>query len=308
MITKCKHCRAEFEVADDRLYRRVTCPRCGEASEALPVVSPAATQPSAKPPAPPTGGAQTGGPVLPPIAPSVSAPSGSATVPVGRFISPRPRAGLALFFLIAMVALSVAWLWDRYLDLQMYRRVQANEEVTEQQLEASDARGPWIAVPFIAASLGSVIAFLVWEYRAYKNLRVLGAQRLRFSPGGSVGWYFCPIANLWKPCQAMVDIWRGSGGAGTGFVVLWWLCWLAGAVVRPVNFPLKMRLLLDPEPALEQIVTATYVDMASDASGIISGCLTIGLIWAVSSRQLLLHGQQDPPGAADGFTSPPFPQ
>jgi hypothetical protein len=50
----------------------------------------------------------------------------------------------------------------------------------------------------------------MWIYRANKNLGTLSGEQMRFTPGWSVGWYFIPIANLYKPYQAMKEIWRVS--------------------------------------------------------------------------------------------------
>ena len=54
------------------------------------------------------------------------------------------------------------------------------------------------------------ILFLMWVYRANYNVRCLGARDLRFTPGWSVGWFFVPIANLWKSYQVMKEIWQAS--------------------------------------------------------------------------------------------------
>src|SRR5437868_6687462 len=49
------------------------------------------------------------------------------------------------------------------------------------------------------------VLFLRWIHRANRNARALGAQGMRFTPGWAVGWYFIPIASLWKPYQAMKE-------------------------------------------------------------------------------------------------------
>jgi Domain of unknown function (DUF4328) len=50
------------------------------------------------------------------------------------------------------------------------------------------------------------ILFLRWLYVANCNTRALGAKKMRFSPGWSIGWFFIPIACLWKPYQAIKEI------------------------------------------------------------------------------------------------------
>ncbi|MDA7888799.1 DUF4328 domain-containing protein, partial [Akkermansiaceae bacterium] len=50
------------------------------------------------------------------------------------------------------------------------------------------------------------IVFLAWVRRANINSRGFGAANMNFSPGWSIGFYFIPILNLFKPFQAMKEI------------------------------------------------------------------------------------------------------
>lgn len=73
------------------------------------------------------------------------------------------------------------------------------------------------------------ITFLRWIHRTNKNLGAVSGQPMRFTPGWSVGWYFIPIANLFKPYQAMKEIWEVSHKyqSGTSSTLgLWWALWL----------------------------------------------------------------------------------
>jgi hypothetical protein len=78
--------------------------------------------------------------------------------------------------------------------------------------------------------LAAFVAFLVWKYRAYGNL--LGrCSILRSTPQGAVGWYFCPIMSLWKPYEAMKDIWCGSPhdcAAEVSILRGWWAALVGG--------------------------------------------------------------------------------
>jgi hypothetical protein len=45
-----------------------------------------------------------------------------------------------------------------------------------------------------------------------------------------VGWYFVPLANVVKPYQVMMELWRRSHAGWVArrskLVVAWWGCWL----------------------------------------------------------------------------------
>jgi hypothetical protein len=85
--------------------------------------------------------------------------------------------------------------------------------------------------------IATIVMFCVWTYRMNANIHALGAANLRFTPGWAVGWYFIPIANLWKPYQVMNEIWRASrnpGGwqddASSSIVGWWWFWWIISSV------------------------------------------------------------------------------
>jgi hypothetical protein len=73
-------------------------------------------------------------------------------------------------------------------------------------------------------------------------------ERLRFTPGWAVGWWFVPFANLVKPFQTVRELWKASDpgapdwwGSETLPVIGWWwggyvvfniLDGIAGAYIR----------------------------------------------------------------------------
>ena len=87
-----------------------------------------------------------------------------------------------------------------------------------------------------AAALTTAVLVSKWIYRANCNARALGASEMAFTPGGAVGWYFVPIANLWKPYQAMREIWQASMSPSgwrrqqvSVLVPCWWLLGILGS-------------------------------------------------------------------------------
>ena len=91
--------------------------------------------------------------------------------------------------------------------------------------------------------LFSVIVFGVWIVRSAKNGWLFAeVSRMRTrpgftvqqaflhdTPGWAVGWYFIPIANLWKPFAAMRDIVTTSTlrqGPPAFLLPVWWTLWI----------------------------------------------------------------------------------
>ena len=75
----------------------------------------------------------------------------------------------------------------------------------------------------------AVAGFLIlkWIYRTSRNAHSAAAG-LPISPPWSVGWYFVPFANLWKPFQALRQTWQVStdpadwAAVGTPRRLRWW--------------------------------------------------------------------------------------
>ena len=102
-------------------------------------------------------------------------------------------------------------------------------------IASSESSLPIISLIELPVLMATVIVFCIWIYRANANARQLGAKGMVFTPGWSVGWYFVPIANLWRPFQAMVEIWKASknpadwpGLRGGAILPWWWLFFIAG--------------------------------------------------------------------------------
>ena len=79
-----------------------------------------------------------------------------------------------------------------------------------QEAEAHDLREGIIALFFMIVLIFCIVTFLRWTYKSSQISHLSGAKDLIFSPGWSVGWYFIPIATLWKPFQAFKQIYQVS--------------------------------------------------------------------------------------------------
>ena len=99
----------------------------------------------------------------------------------------------------------------------------------------------------------SVVCFARWIHNA--SLRAhLFSGGMTISPGWAVGSYFIPIVNLFKPFQAMREIWQASiAPNATGIVPvpvgmrIWWGLWLVRVGLSNANYQViaNVRNLLD---------------------------------------------------------------
>jgi hypothetical protein len=153
-----------------------------------------------------------------------------------------------------------------------------------------------LALGYTVVFVATVILVGMWIHRAHANLRLVDGLETVTTPGWAVGWYFIPIANLFKPYQAMKELWASSHGIsdrftdeGQGPLPAWWGCWLIGNIIANVSLRLTMTTG----------GTATQATLVMD---IASSLLMIGSAWflAIIIRQIN-ETQQSALGMAEIF-------
>jgi len=118
------------------------------------------------------------------------------------------------YFLYLQIAVAVVSIASGYMEYQLLSDYQSGVYTSNEKAvsdgETNDQRQGIIALVHMLVFIVSGFLILKWIYRANYNARQLGAEGMNFTPGWSVGWYFVPIATLWKPYQAMKEIWKAS--------------------------------------------------------------------------------------------------
>ena len=147
--------------------------------------------------------------------------------------------GTLKMLLSLSVLMAAIGLWSSSLQADLLDR-----EFTPAEAEANDSREQLLGLIDLGLYLVTVVFFSCWIVRANKNVRAFGAQGLRITPGWACGWFFVPIANIWKPCQAMKDLWQAShnphgwtSGDPCATVGVWWAAfllngWITNAAAR----------------------------------------------------------------------------
>jgi Domain of unknown function (DUF4328)/Septum formation len=157
-------------------------------------------------------------------------------------------------------------------------------------LVASDERLVVGGAAVLATYWVSVVLWLLWFHRAYRNVESFGSVSMRFGTGWAVGAWFVPILNWFRPKQIANDIWRGTepeppeGEPWTEprvapLVHWWWAAWLAGSLLGNLSFRLwSDARTLDAERA------AVAVDIVAGISYVVAGLLALRFVRAVTER------------------------
>jgi hypothetical protein len=193
------------------------------------------------------------------------------SAPIG-FRDPTQLTRILQFLLVALLVIDVVAFFS---DIAQYQLLQS--ALTEDQANANDARQHVIGIAYIVVYALTAVTFGRWIYCANKNARALGAVGMQFSPGWSVGWYFIPILSLWKPYQAMKEIWQASsaleywqGSAAAPILGWWWFAYVVSAILGQLYFRVSMAA-----NDLSSLSSATVLGLANEAFDV----ATIALAW-----------------------------
>jgi Domain of unknown function (DUF4328) len=184
---------------------------------------------------------------------------------------------IALFSSAAFYVLSAAALPGNLAQLD---RLEAEERALGQQILIDSTPSSDFAGVGFASFLLTSIVFLVFFHRAYSNLAVLGPSEQRWSAGWSVGSWFIPIFNLFRPKQIANDIWRGSDGSSVPAIFHWWWAfWLLGGAA---SYGIEQRGVTVSEAKLIVIVEAVGESLA-----VVGALLAAAVVRLIARRQHL---------------------
>jgi hypothetical protein len=105
--------------------------------------------------------------------------------------------------------------------------------ISDRDTDASSVHGLRLTLNWLMVVVGAVtlVAFFFWLRRVVRNADRLGLLRQRFNSGWTVGAWFVPVLNLWRPKQIVNDAWTGSGCGSRTLVDWWWGLYLLSTYI-----------------------------------------------------------------------------
>lgn len=197
----------------------------------------------------------------------------------------------AKILLLIGIGLGVIGIGSNFLELQFFRKVETGAFLSDAEMmaaaESNDLRQMIVAIPQLVVLVLTFVFVGRWIYHSAKNVRLFGAVGLSIRPGWAVGWYFIPIANLWKPYQAMKEIWQASVSPENwadqyrpGLMPAWWTLWLISNVADRFAY----RLSNDATTLLD-FRGATIMNIASGGLNIALTVVFLMLITEITQLQ-----------------------
>lgn len=156
------------------------------------------------------------------------------------------------YMLYAYILVAVISIISGYLEYQLLSDYQNGVYISQEEAvadgEASDQLQAIVGMIYLIVFVISGVLILRWIHRANYNARQLGAKNMQFTPGWSIGYYFIPILTLWKPYQAMKEIWKASKNPSdwesqgtSGILPIWWTLWIISNFIGQAVFRLSLR-------------------------------------------------------------------
>jgi hypothetical protein len=156
--------------------------------------------------------------------------------------------------------------------------------------EANDTRQAIVGSLQVLAIVATATCWLLWEWRAYGNLTLLGTGDTRFSPRWVVWGWFIPIMHLFRPLQVVRDLWLRSEDRNRQASVnhlrsptllgWWWAAWIASGILGQIYF--RASIAAESIGSLQAVAA---LGLLSDGLGVISGILAIVVVRRIDAFQ-----------------------
>ena len=130
--------------------------------------------------------------------------------PLPQFSSLRGLSSAVVITFGLLLLVTIGAIISDIFQIELLNRIAVGSFVTPAEAEANDNRQALFGRLYFLVNIIVIILFLTWISNAHRNLRSLGAEGLRWSPGWAVGGFFIPFASLAIPYMATKEIWKAS--------------------------------------------------------------------------------------------------
>lgn len=209
--------------------------------------------------------------------PSIPSPSRYSYVK-----DPRTLTKLLLVMLFITLGMEVVCLLGDVAQLLLLER-----PFTVDEGHANDARQRALWLASVGVFIVTGVVFLKWISRAGVNSRGFGVTDMEHSPGWAVGSYFVPILSLFRPYQAMKEIWQVSHDPvnwrqvpASWVMACWWTLWLLAGLLGQISFRIA-----NSADTIEGLKVSTIVSIISNAEGIALALVAIKLVRTIAGNQ-----------------------
>jgi hypothetical protein len=168
------------------------------------------------------------------------------------------------------------------------------------EVEAQFARLDQLGELLFAIGVLACLALAVWFTRALRTARARGAEGMRYRHGWP--WFFVPVLNLYRPYEAMTELWQASHGAPAAehtwrrrpvsvVVQIWWGVFILNGILG-MMFIGEIGQLPD-----DRTVLLGGYALASTFVSVLCVILEIGIVRRVAEALVLREPDDEMPAA-----------
>lgn len=206
--------------------------------------------------------------------PNLPYPNGSRSL---LFISRALKYGLIIFIPLTVVQLSISGF--ALLDYNAYVRFYLNLASNYPELDLV-LTGTLLTQRLVYLFC---IVFSSWLlFRAARNLHTVAPGALKTQPHWAWLWFFIPIANFFRPYEAVTEIdqiTRQNAGIGSGpnrLIISWWVFFIGSVFLGTTTFTLPVENMVQ--------ITLTF-EVVADVSVIVAAILFIRITSELAQNQ-----------------------
>ncbi len=205
------------------------------------------------------------------------------------------RAQVLIYVFGALTIFILIGIWASYNELQLLKRVEMGEYISEQEAVISEMILGLIGLLQVGLYIASIVFFLNWFRRAYGNLHRMGTVHLQYKESMALWAWFIPIIFLFRPYEIMTEIWTKTqdnikkfdplyiAEKGGLIIGLWWILFLVSHFVG--RYVLKGLFAQD---TIEQIIEFSKASILSDFIQVPEAFLVMYIVYKISKMESIM--------------------
>ena len=141
----------------------------------------------------------------------------------------------------------------------------------------------------LVSHLACAVLFCVFMHRSHVHLAAAGAD-MQFGKH-AWAWFCCPILNLWKPYQAVAELWvhgRPQTDRVPPWFRVWWGAWVVGSMASTLTLQLR-----DAE-RFGAAMAAEWANIVASSMLAIAGVAAAWVVHDIHARALARHRVRHP--------------
>lgn len=183
-----------------------------------------------------------------------------------------------------------------FFEFELLERIAENNYYTEDEIDKNDTRQMIFGLVQFIIYLITIVTFLMWFTRAYKNLKLLGVQTNN-STSMATWSFFIPILSLFKPYQIAKEIAKETkklitdnfAGISKKTIIIincWWALFLIDNWVSTLAFKSSNRL-----DTIDDYIYSTKLFISSDILSLLAGIGAIIFIKTIAGMESQLYNK-----------------